>query len=178
MRPSPGKLRGLRRPFALLGIALLPLALAACEPASNENASTVVLDLVNEPVNVNGVGSASANLPVSNVNTTANANTSASVKATSPSNANTAAVSVALTAIGYTPPSVTVKVGQVVTWTNTSGSSATVSSDPHPTHTDLPELDSPTLGNGDTYSFTFTKVGTWGYHNHLDPSVEGTVIVQ
>ncbi len=172
MQQSPAKLHGVRRLSVLLGIALLPFVLAACEPASNENASTVVLDLVNEPVNVNGVGGANANLPGSNVNTVANVN------AESPSNTNAAAVSVALTATGYAPPSVTVKVGQVVTWTNTSGSSATVSSDPHPTHTDLPELDSPTLGNGDSYSFTFTKVGTWGYHNHLDPSVEGTVIVQ
>jgi len=30
---------------------------------------------------------------------------------------------------------------------------------------------------GDTYSFTFDNVGTWGYHNHRDVSHFGKVIV-
>jgi len=32
--------------------------------------------------------------------------------------------------------------------------------------------------NGGSYSFTFTKAGTWRYHNHSNASHFGTVIVE
>jgi len=31
---------------------------------------------------------------------------------------------------------------------------------------------------GDDYSFTFKKTGEWKYHNHVNASQTGTVIVQ
>lgn len=80
---------------------------------------------------------------------------------------------------GFSPQTVTIKSGMTVTWTNKNADGMWVASDPHPTHTDYPGFDAlksiPTDG---TYSFTFTKTGTWGYHNHLNPSQKGTVIVQ
>jgi plastocyanin len=30
---------------------------------------------------------------------------------------------------------------------------------------------------GTSFTFTFDKVGTWGYHDHLDHSVMGTITV-
>ena len=30
---------------------------------------------------------------------------------------------------------------------------------------------------GTSFSFTFAKVGSWGYHDHLEASIKGTVVV-
>lgn len=79
----------------------------------------------------------------------------------------------------FSPASITVKAGTAVTFMNQSSSPMHVASNPHPTHTDLPGFDELTeVGNAGSYTYTFTKVGTWGYHNHTNPSQKGTVVVQ
>ncbi len=83
-----------------------------------------------------------------------------------------------LTANGYTPATLTVKAGTKVTWTNQSNSNATVSSDPHPSHTAYLPLNLGGFQNGEMLSLTFDKPGTYGYHNHLNPSQLGTIIVE
>jgi plastocyanin len=85
---------------------------------------------------------------------------------------------VTLSQNGFSPSVVTIKVGQAVTWTNKSGATATVNSDPHPTHTAYPPLNLGSFTDGGTLSLTFTKAGTYGYHNHFNPGEKGTVIVQ
>lgn len=80
---------------------------------------------------------------------------------------------------GFSPHSITIKKGETVTWVNKSGDSMWVASNPHPTHTDYPGFDElQGVPNGGTYSFTFEKIGNWGYHNHLEPSNQGIVVVQ
>lgn len=85
---------------------------------------------------------------------------------------------VTLTANGFSPASITVKAGTKVTWNNQSGAGAIVNSDPHPIHTAYPPLNLGSFKDGGTLSLTFDKSGTYGYHNHLNPSQTGTVIVQ
>lgn len=85
---------------------------------------------------------------------------------------------ITLTASGFSPANLTVKVGTKVTFVNSSGSSATVDSDPHPAHTSFPALNLGSFKDGDTLSFTFDRAGTYGYHNHLKATQKGTVIVQ
>jgi len=85
---------------------------------------------------------------------------------------------VTLTSSGFSPASLTVKTGTKVTWKNTSGEAATVNSDPHPTHTDYPPLNLGSFQNGGTLSLIFDKAGTYGYHNHFNPSERGTIIVK
>lgn len=54
-----------------------------------------------------------------------------------------------------------------------------VASDPHPQHSDLPEFDSlKAIPQGESYLYTFTQKGTWGYHDHLNPSALGTIVVE
>jgi plastocyanin len=77
----------------------------------------------------------------------------------------------------FNPPTIIVNKGTTVTWTVTSGS-VQIASDPHPAHTGLVGFESDELKAGDTYSFTFDKVGSFGYHNHLNPSAIGTVNVE
>lgn len=79
----------------------------------------------------------------------------------------------------FSPATVTVKKGTTVTWTNSGSAKVWVASDPHPVHNGYPGFDSGTdLRAGETYSFTFDKPGSWSYHNHLNPSVRGSVVVE
>lgn len=79
----------------------------------------------------------------------------------------------------FNPASITVKKGTVVTWTNNSDKSVWVASNPHPTHTGLPGFDKLRgMGKGESYSYTFDKTGSFGYHNHLNTSAGGTVTVE
>ncbi len=79
---------------------------------------------------------------------------------------------------GFTPSSSTVSSGTTMTIKNESSNSLQFSSNDHPTHTNNPELNEPTIGPGDTQTLTVTKKGTQGYHNHLNPSHTGTIVVQ
>lgn len=79
---------------------------------------------------------------------------------------------------GFTPNSVTVKKGTTVTFVNESTGNMWVASAVHPTHQLLPGFDQlKSVANGGTYEYTFDKVGTWKYHNHVSAGDTGTVIV-
>lgn len=114
---------------------------------------------------------------------TSQQNTQPSSMKTAPSSASTRGTAEGANAVSYTengfePNSITIKTGQTVTWTNKDSDDLWVASNPHPTHTDYPGFDElKGMSTGQTYSFTFTKIGKWGYHNHLNPSQQGTVVV-
>lgn len=79
---------------------------------------------------------------------------------------------------GYSPSSVTVKAGDKVIIKNTSSRSMQFDSDPHPAHTTNPELNVGAVSPGQEMSFVVDTKGTFGYHNHLNASQKGTIIVQ
>ncbi|TSC67250.1 MAG: hypothetical protein G01um101472_474 [Parcubacteria group bacterium Gr01-1014_72] len=80
---------------------------------------------------------------------------------------------------GFSPALLTVKRGEAVNFVNESGGGMFVASDFHPTHTAYPEFSqSATIGKGESYSFTFTKAGAWGYHNHVSPTKIGVIVVE
>ncbi len=89
----------------------------------------------------------------------------------------TATNQVNISGFAFVPQTITIKKGDTVTWTNEDSTPHIVASNPHPTHTDLPGLVSPTLQKGQSYSFKFDRSGSWGYHCHIHPSMTGTVIV-
>lgn len=106
-------------------------------------------------------------------------------------NVNTAPMTATVTYNGstFSPQEVTIKKGGTVTWKNTSGGSMWVASAQHPAHTvysgtsrteHCPDTSGTAfdqcVGGGD-YSFTFSKAGTWGYHDHLNPSAFGKIVV-
>jgi plastocyanin len=89
------------------------------------------------------------------------------------------ATQVLVTATGFQPQSVTVNVGETVTWTNQTSGNVRVASDPHPQHTGLVGFDDLSgASQGDFYSYTFEKTGTFSYHDHNNPTMNGTVVVQ
>lgn len=92
--------------------------------------------------------------------------------------AATAAGTITYTASGFQPSVLTIKVGDTVTITNSSGHPLQFQSDPHPTHTNEPELNVGNVDSGHSATFKVTKMGSWGYHNHLNTSDTGTIKVQ
>ncbi len=80
--------------------------------------------------------------------------------------------------VGFSPNAVTVTKGTAVTWIAMDDSMPTVASNPHPTHTDIPDFETATIPMGQTWSFVFAQTGTWGYHNHNFPDQGGTVTVK
>mgnify|MGYP000037571817 CR=1 FL=1 len=97
---------------------------------------------------------------------------------TSSETTNETVVDISLTTDGFSPQTVTVKVGTKVNWTNKGGKTATVNSADHPTHLKYPALNLGNFSDGETLSLVFDKPGTYGYHNHLDSSQYGSVIVE
>ena len=93
--------------------------------------------------------------------------------------AATKAVVISMTDTGFSPSSVTIPVGTTVTFVNNGQASHWPASDLHPTHQILPGFDAKRgLSTGETYSYTFTKAGTWQFHDHLLPSLKGSVVAQ
>ncbi|MDE2213243.1 MAG: hypothetical protein KGJ34_01795 [Patescibacteria group bacterium] len=125
--------------------------------------------------------------------TPATSNSATSTVATSsPTGASAAnSATVFLTSNGFSPQSVTIAQGGTVTFINQTSGSMWIASDPHPIHngydgTTLEEhcaqgytgpapFDECSAGN--SFSFTFSKVGSWGYHNHIEAYVQGVVNV-
>jgi plastocyanin len=71
----------------------------------------------------------------------------------------------------YSPATITVKVGDKITWTNQDsiGHSATA---------DNGSFDTGVLQQGQSGSITFSKAGTFTYHCSVHPNMKATVIVQ
>ena len=79
---------------------------------------------------------------------------------------------------GFSPAQVSVKAGDAVTFKNDSKASVQVNSAPHPAHTQFPELNVGSIAAGESKTVTFTTAGTKKYHNHLNPSQTGTIVVE
>lgn len=75
----------------------------------------------------------------------------------------------------FDPEELTVNLGDKVIFINNGDENMQVASDDHPAHTDLEDFESGILEPGDEYSYVFDEAGTWGYHDHLNPSNTGTV---
>lgn len=115
------------------------------------------------------------NLPVTNFQVSPG--TSFSRESTSEGEMPPDIVTVLITDDGFSPDIVAVKVGGSVTFVNTGNRDHRIASNPHPVHTDLPGFDSGDLRAGEGYTYTFTKVGEWSFHDHLNPALVGRVIV-
>ena len=80
-------------------------------------------------------------------------------------------VKVVINTSGYQPSTLEVKVGTVVTWTNSDSVAHTITSDTSGI------FDSGPMENGATFMFTFTRPGTYAYHSSSDPTLKGAIIV-
>lgn len=92
----------------------------------------------------------------------------------------------------FTPASLSVAKGDTVSFINENGGRMWVGADEHPGHVEYDQTDKTThcaagysgpkpfdqCGTGDSYSFTFNKVGVFDYHNHAAAQIGGTITVR
>jgi plastocyanin len=71
----------------------------------------------------------------------------------------------------FSPGSVTVSVGDTVTWSNADAQNHTATADDA-------SFDTGTIAGGTSKSVTFATAGTFGYHCKIHPSMTATVVVQ
>ena len=79
--------------------------------------------------------------------------------------------SISITAKGFNPDSLTVKVGDTVTWSNASKDAQNVTSDT------ANLFDSGPLNTGGIFTYTFSQAGTFTYHSTATTTLTGKVIV-
>lgn len=87
-------------------------------------------------------------------------------------------VTVSVADAGFEPQSVTVKAGTKVVWVNNTAQTTNVSSAKHPTHLEYPPLNLANFEPGESISLVFDTPGTYKYHDHLNPTKFGTVVVE
>ncbi len=79
----------------------------------------------------------------------------------------------------FTPETLTVSLGETVIFKNKSGQPFWPASNLHPSHLQWSEFDpKEPIAAGESWSFTFTKAGNWGYHDHIAPTLGGVVRVR
>jgi plastocyanin len=92
--------------------------------------------------------------------------------------AHAATHEVLMTQGGFEPQAVQVSQGDTVIFKNTDVEGRWPASNIHPTHEIYPEFDPKnSIAPGQSWQFTFEKTGNWKYHDHLKPTLSGTVTV-
>lgn len=81
------------------------------------------------------------------------------------------------------PNSVTIAVGQSVTFVNNDSRAHQIASNPHPAHTDCPAINAlQSIGAGQTkLTDAFTTARSCGFHDHNEPgnaALQGTIRIQ
>ena len=81
---------------------------------------------------------------------------------------------------GFSPVTLTIKKDTVVFWVGSQlvAKPVIVASNPYPNDDSLPGLKSGQISAGATYKYKFDKVGSYSYHDDLNPNVNGFVVVE
>lgn len=94
---------------------------------------------------------------------------------------------VEITAAGFSPSTLAIKAGGTVAFVNKDAAQHWPASAVHPTHAVYPETGGCTgskfdackgLAEGESFTFIFNEKGSWKYHDHLNPSLFGTIVVE
>ena len=78
----------------------------------------------------------------------------------------------------FVPSTVTIEVGETVTWDNTGGEAAHTATGGNPTDGPSGVFDSSLIMAGGSYSHTFEAAGTFDYFCMVHPWMSGVVIVR
>ena len=79
---------------------------------------------------------------------------------------------------GFEPKELTVVLGDKVLFINNDDADRWPASNSHPVHAIYPQFDPEKhIKPGESWTFTFERVGTWGMHDHLFPHFIGKIIV-
>ncbi len=79
---------------------------------------------------------------------------------------------------GFEPNNLQVKLGDIISFINQDSVDRWPASDIHPTHAIYPEFDpKKAIEPNRSWSFKFNKAGTFKFHDHLNPYLDGTIVV-
>lgn len=85
---------------------------------------------------------------------------------------------VKMTEDGFIPDTLYITQGTTVKFVNEDQYGHWPASDLHPSHTIYSEFDPRrVIKPGETYEFTFERVGEWGMHDHIAPYIVGKIVV-
>lgn len=83
-----------------------------------------------------------------------------------------------ITDTDFNPQNLTIPLGTTVVFKNTGKKSHWPASSIHPTHDIYPEFDPrKSIMPQQSWQFTFDQVGQWRFHDHLFPTMHGTITV-
>lgn len=116
--------------------------------------------------------------PADSTNTSETSDTPAQPTDQQAANLANAEATITYNGSGFSLNKVTVKSGSTITIKNDSTKPLDFASDPHPVHTANAELNVGSVAAGQSKTFTVTKTGTFGYHNHDSPGEKGTITVE
>lgn len=86
---------------------------------------------------------------------------------------------VVLTETGYEPKEITITINDVVEFKTVRGFQHWPASNLHPTHNLYSAFDPQQPIHADeSWSFQFTQAGSWEFHDHLNSTYTGTIVVQ
>ena len=85
--------------------------------------------------------------------------------------------SVVILADKFNPSNLEINQGEEIAFINKDTVSHQIASDNHPTHEKYPEFESKVLSPGESFTFKFEKAGEWSFHDHLNPSLVGSIKV-
>ena len=80
-------------------------------------------------------------------------------------------VDVKIDNFSFSPPTITIAAGTTVKWTNRDDI-------PHTVVNDDQKFQSKTLDTDESYTYTFTKPGTYPYFCSIHPKMTGKIVVQ
>lgn len=115
-----------------------------------------------------GTGTTTSTTP-NTMNAAPTSSATSQPSATAPTTA--AANAVTIQNYAFSPSTITVKVGDSVTWTNQDSTAHTATADDG-------SFDTGVLSQGASKTVTFSKAGTFPYHCSMHPYMKGTVVVQ
>jgi len=125
--------------------------------------------------------------PTPTTPTTPTTETPTTPTTTTPSATAAKTVTVEMISSGFSPSSVEINKGDTVVFLNKNTADRWPASASHPTHTVYPESGGCVgskfdacgrIAPGQSFTFTFNQEGSWGYHDHLNPSLRGTIVVK
>jgi len=107
--------------------------------------------------------------PAQPTQTTSSTSTPPATQEPAPTAEESNGATIVFTDNGFAQQNYSVAAGQAVTVKNESSIAVEFSSDEHPTHRDNPELNMNALQPGQQESFTPSRTGEWGVHDHIHP---------
>lgn len=160
----------MKRRYLLIGVGIVALILGGAAFALRYKKTRPLPTLPSNPKVL-----PQASNPISQDSSSSTTTSSTSTSATSSNGKSSTAVTLSYTGSAFTPDTINATVPLTLTVRNDSKDALSFNSDPHPQHTQCPNLNLGAIDPGQSKSVTITSPETCGFHNHLNPSQHGTL---